>query len=82
MQRERGQKGANARLTANDLERWVPVRKEVRTLLERAVDRHALSARALQSLRRVARTLADLGEVEVPGTSEIGQALALRLPVR
>ena len=47
-------------------------------LVARAAERAALSARAVQSLRRVARTLADLDGVELPTRRHLAEALSLR----
>lgn len=47
-------------------------------LLEKAMERYALSARAHQRVRRVARTIADLGQEERITASHVGEALALR----
>src|SRR5205823_4561901 len=50
----------NAELTARDLERVAPLRPGAATLLEHALRCGSLSARGLERVRRVARTLADL----------------------
>ncbi len=60
MRRMRRQRLANARLGATELDQWVPVRGPLGKLLARAANERALSARAIQSVRRVARTVADL----------------------
>jgi magnesium chelatase family protein len=71
----------NARLDAAALDRVAPLDRASRQLLERAVDRRGLSARAVQSLRRIARTLADLAADDAPGERHLAQALALRAPL-
>ena len=71
----------NAELCAAQLDRWVPLEGAARVLLQRAAERRALSARALQSLRRVARTLADLEDDEQVEARHLAQALALRAPL-
>ncbi len=68
----------NALLDAAALDRCAPLEREARALLERAARRHALSGRAVQSLRRVARTLADLEGSPAVGAAHLGEALALR----
>jgi magnesium chelatase family protein len=74
----RGQRLPNARLDANDLDRHAPLDGESRQLLERASRARGLSARALQSLRRVARSVADLeGSVSLR-PAHMAQALAMR----
>jgi magnesium chelatase family protein len=72
---------ANAVLDAEELDRVVPLERRAQALLERATATFALSARAVQSLRRVARTLADLDEVEVADERQLKGALALRAPL-
>jgi magnesium chelatase family protein len=47
-------------------------------LLEKAMNRFALSARAHQRVRRVARTIADLAGADDIGVEHLGEALALR----
>jgi len=84
VQRARGRARArqgelvNARLDATELDQHAPLAARALSVLERAAAARGLSARAVQSLRRVARTLADLEDaprVEVPHLLE---ALALR----
>jgi magnesium chelatase family protein len=71
----------NADLAAVELDRFAPLDAGARKLLATVVDRRGLSARAVQSLRRVARTIADLeGEADVVA-AHVAQALALRAPV-
>jgi magnesium chelatase family protein len=68
----------NADLGADDLDRLAPLRAGARTLVDAAVRRRGLSARAVQSLRRVARTVADLeGSAEV-AADHVAQALGMR----
>jgi magnesium chelatase family protein len=71
----------NADLAAAELDRLAPLDADARKLLSAVVDRRGLSARAVQSLRRVARTIADLeGEASV-SAAHLAQALGLRAPV-
>lgn len=71
----------NAELDAGELDRMVPLEPEAVALLEAASLRRGLSARALQSVRRVARSIADLaGEARVRAP-RIAEALALRAPL-
>ncbi|QDV08334.1 Competence protein ComM [Planctomycetes bacterium Poly30] len=70
----------NASLGAEELDRVAPLAREARDLLQRAAESQALSARAIQSIRRVARTVMDL---EDPGTAEITpSAVAMALGLR
>jgi len=77
----RGQRRPNARLGSSELDRWAPLAGEARALIGRAVERRALSARAIQAARRVARTVADLDGQELPGAAAYAQALGLRAEV-
>lgn len=63
----------NARLTSAELKDAVVLDGDGHRLLERAVERLALSARAIDRIRRVARTIADLeggAEVRPPHVAE------------
>jgi magnesium chelatase family protein len=70
---------SNARLSARELGEVVQLDDDAHRLLARAVERLALSARALDRVRRVARTIADLdGSVEVR-SCHLAEALQYRL---
>ena len=77
----RGQGPANAALGPRELDHLVPLTGERRKVLERAEANRALSARALQSLRRTARTLADLDGSDEVRAGHLMRALALRAPL-
>jgi len=68
----------NARLAPGELELTTPLCERSRDLLRRAAKARALSARGIQSLRRVARTLADLAGRERVEPQDLAAALALR----
>ena len=68
----------NADLGPDDLDRHAPLRGDARKLVDAAVRKRGLSARAVQSLRRVARTIADLEDAADVGAGHVAQALALR----
>jgi magnesium chelatase family protein len=74
----RGQAGPNARLDADGLDRHAALDEACRTLLERAARARGLSARALQALRRVARSVADLEGEERITPAHMAQALSMR----
>ncbi|MGI8493017.1 MAG: YifB family Mg chelatase-like AAA ATPase [Acidimicrobiales bacterium] len=70
---------ANADLPASTLEDTVPLEREARRLLEVRLRQGRLSARGLHRVRRLARTVADLGGREGPvGADDVHTALALR----
>lgn len=72
---------ANSQLDAALLDRVSPLDEESRKVLTNAVKRRGLSARAVQSLRRVARTVADLEGATNVERTHVSQALALRASV-
>lgn len=69
----------NARLDTINLDKYAPLDPTMKRLLVTAAEKRSLSARALQSLRRVARTLADLEAAENPSRKHLAEALSLRL---
>ena len=68
----------NARLSADELDACAPLGHAARSLLARAAAENELSARAIQSVRRVARTVADLAGQNEVGAPALATALALR----
>ncbi len=68
----------NAQLDARALDELVALDAAAQSLIERAIRRMALSARAEQALRRVARTLADLERAGSVTSAHLARALALR----
>ena len=83
LRRRSARQGArcNADLEADELDRHVPLADGLRNLIRGAGERRVLSARAVQSLRRVARTLADLGDHDAVTEQHLAEALALRAPI-
>ncbi len=83
VQRERRAAGnvsasCNAALTAQDVERVIVPCSEGASLLKRAVERLALSARGYGKVLRVARTIADLDHQEGVAPRHIGEAITYR----
>lgn len=76
--RERQGAQRNAALASEELDRCAPLDPESRRLLEAAAKSRAFSARALQALRRVARSVADLEDCGKVTSEHVAQALALR----
>jgi magnesium chelatase family protein len=77
-QRRRGPR-SNARLTAPELEQVAAIDADGHRLLERAVERLGLSARAVSRVRRMARTIADLDGGGAIRTPHLAEALQYRL---
>ena len=80
-QRVRGQPGPNAHLTAEWLGRVAPLDAESAALLIRLAERHGLSARGQQRIRRVARTIADLDGEQHMAPHHLAEAMAMRQTV-
>jgi magnesium chelatase family protein len=68
----------NARLSTDALRRVARPTDDGEALLEHAVDRLGLTARGLDRLLRVARTLADLAGREEVATRDLSEALHFR----
>jgi magnesium chelatase family protein len=79
--RERQGERDNAMLDAAELERSAPLDAAARRLMVQADARAPLSARGIQALRRVARTLADLEDEARVTSAHLARALALRAPL-
>ncbi len=71
--------GLNALLSGSDLDRVVLLEPESRKLIEAAVNRLGLSARAFTKVLRVARTIADLEGEELVRTPHVAEAIQGRL---
>ena len=69
---------ANAQLDGEQLAAHCSLNDEAEQLLRRAVSRFGLSARAHVRIRRVARTVADLGGSETVEAAHIAEAIHLR----
>lgn len=69
---------ANGRMTARDLAKYAPLPPGPRRLLVDAAKRLALSARAFDRIRRVARTIADLEGVEGIEEHHVAEAVQCR----
>ena len=72
----------NAMMTGRMVREYCPIDAEARMLLERAMERLSLSARAYDRILKVARTIADLAGDERIGTAQIAEAIGYRSPDR
>ncbi len=69
----------NAELTSDQVRRFLKTTEEATFLLQQAVDRYELSARAYFRLLKVAQTIADLAEEETVGVGHVAEALQYRM---
>ena len=70
----------NARLSGDRLHEACSASPAAWDLLEKSMERFAMSARAHQRIWRVARTIADLADAGPVSASHVGEALGLRYP--
>jgi magnesium chelatase family protein len=69
---------ANSRLGSREVDRHCRVDRNGRALLEQAVDKLGLSARAYHRILKVARTIADLADSETITTPHLSEAISYR----
>ena len=72
------QGGLNARLSDGHLDRGCPMDTEAKKLLDSLIAKYGLSARAIQRVRRVARTIADLDARAVIQVQHFAEAFQYR----
>jgi magnesium chelatase family protein len=68
----------NARLSDGHLDRFCPMDTKAKNLLDCLIDKYYLSARAIQRVRRVARTIADLDARTVIEAEHFAEAFQYR----
>jgi len=68
----------NAELRPAELDRHCPLAPAARALLHQAVERLRLSARAYHRVLRLARTIADLDEIDAIGVTQVAEAVGYR----
>lgn len=68
----------NARLNATEVERYCAMPPAVQSLLARASEKFALSARAYHRILKVARSIADLSGHAAIGLAHVSEAMTLR----
>lgn len=70
----------NSRIPAAMLEKYCPLEARAEQLLRKVYEKRTLSTRGLHSIRRVARTIADLDGKEVIGYEHVSEAIFYRGP--
>lgn len=69
---------SNAQMQSRHLRKWCALDEQSRTLLESAIQRLGLSARAMDRILKVARTIADLESVDQIESRHIAEAIQYR----
>ena len=72
------QKKPNARLSEEEIERFCVLEPEAEDVLKRAIERFSLSFRAVDNIKKVARTIADLAGEEQIAKGHLLEALSFR----
>ncbi len=77
-QKQRGQRHLNGKLTEEEIERYCLLETEAAAVLESAITRFGLSHRSISSIKKVARTIADISGHEQITKSDLLEALSYR----
>jgi len=77
-QKQRGQMHLNGKLTEEEIERFCTLDKDARSIMDGAIQRFALSHRSIASIKKVARTIADLAGHENIARGDVLEALSYR----
>jgi len=77
-QKYRGQQRLNGKLTEEEIEKYCQLSPESEKILEGAIGKFGLSHRSIASIKKIARTIADLGEHREVEKSDILEALSYR----
>jgi magnesium chelatase family protein len=68
----------NARMTEKQIHQFCRIDEEAHKLIEMAIEKLGLSARAVNRILKVSRTIADLENDESIGTSHVAEAIQYR----
>jgi magnesium chelatase family protein len=74
----RGQKSFNGKLNDAEIQRYCTLSQEAHAILEKAIERYALSFRSIKKVQKVARTVADLEESQTIEKHHVLEALGYR----
>jgi len=77
-QKMRGQKNLNGKLKENEVEKFCLLQEESNKILFSAIERFALSHRSIASIKKVARTIADLENSVTIEKKHLLEALSYR----
>ncbi len=77
-QKARGQHHLNGKLTEEEIERYCLLDQEAATILESAISRFGLSHRSISSIKKVARTIADINGNTTITKRDLLEALSYR----
>jgi len=77
-QKSRGQERLNGKLKESEIDKFCKLSKEAKETLFLAIDKFGLSNRALDSIKRVSRTIADLENSAIIEKKHILEALSYR----
>lgn len=69
---------SNAQMTSRLIRKYCQLRQNSQTLLERAINKYGLSARAYDRILKVSRTIADLAGLEQIADEHISEAVQYR----
>jgi magnesium chelatase family protein len=78
LQKNRGQIRLNGKLNENEIDRFCKLSPSAKDILFVAIDKFALSHRTLGSIKKVARTIADLDNSDIIDKKHILEALSYR----
>ena len=78
VQKNRGQKRLNGKLTENEIEKFCELSSQAQKILFSAIERFGLSHRSLGSIKKVARTIADLANSKTIEKIHLLEALSYR----
>ena len=78
MQKQRGQGRLNGKLSEEEIERYCILDEDAKKILESAIGKFGLSHRSIASVKKIARTIADLDGHQRIERSDILEALSYR----
>jgi len=78
MQKSRGQERLNGKLNENEVEKYCIFDPQSIKILESGIQKFALSHRSIASIKKIARTIADLNGNEIISKKDILEALSYR----